>query len=214
MGISSSKKVWGLIIFLAILTVAILAIVIVNKTKKSSEVVPQGQESPLPTEAPKEQKSLKDLLLAGGGQQCSFKNERSSGVVYIGTGMMRGDITTEVSGTSLISHMVVDNKTSYVWVDGQTTGFKVNIDPNAQTPTASGQQGVDINQKVDYNCNPWSVDALQFNLPKGVTFNELPQLKSQTSTSSASQSGKLSCSVCDKLPASSQAQCKAALGCK
>lgn len=126
-----------------------------------------------PEASPTAMTTLKALLALGVAQKCTF----DQGTVYMSGGKVRGDFTT----TAGASHMISMNNTSYIWMDGQTSGFKMAFDVNAtpapggQTPTTQSQTsgGIDMNQQANYNCAAWTADATLFNLPKGVTFQDL-----------------------------------------
>lgn len=127
-----------------------------------------------PEATPTAMTTLKALLALGIAQKCTF----DQGTVYMDGGKVRGDFTTSAG----VSHMISMNNTSYIWMDGQTTGFKTTFNPNAtaapSTETATSapatpQGGVDVNQQANYNCGAWTADGSLFVLPKGVTFQDL-----------------------------------------
>lgn len=154
--------------------------------------------------------SIKDLLALGRAQQCTFSDTvtgGTDGVVYVANNKVRGDFTATVGGTATGSHMIVDGTAAYLWMDGQTTGFKTVLD-QAQPSVAAGQtQQFDANTSVDYSCKAWSVDNAVFTLPSGVTFSDPSALLPAAPGQGAN------CAACDSAPADSRAQCRAALGC-
>lgn len=133
-------------------------------------------------------KSLKDLIASGVAQKCTFSTSDTSGVsegtTYVAGGKMRGDFTSTVSGKTTKSHMIADGKTTYIWVDGEKTGFKTTFEETATAKpegtqvsegTASGG-GVDLNQKTDYKCSTWITDSSQFTPPADVKFTDFSQM--------------------------------------
>lgn len=164
-----------------------------------------------------EQKSLKDLLALGQSQQCTFSDPSgNAGTVYIANAKMRGDFNTTTDGKVVASHMIVDQPTAYVWMDGQTTGFKMSLDTVKQPQGKTGN--VDIDKKVDYTCESWSMDPTLFTLPSTVAFSDMgsfsvPSGAMEVSGTPASSSNAEQCAACNSLPAASQAQCKQALNC-
>jgi len=168
-------------------------------------------------------KSLKDLLMSGVAQKCTFSSTTESGssdgTTYIASGKVRGDFSMTTNSKTTKSHMIVDNKTSYIWTDGQTTGFKTTIpDETAATPssqttnTTVNNSTASFDQKTDYKCEAWNVDQSLFALPTGVTFKDmnalLPSMAPTTGGSTNSQ-----CSYCNNLTGDSKVQCLAALKC-
>ena len=169
--------------------------------------------------------SLKDLLTNGVAQSCTFSTAESNGTVYSSSGKVRGDFDVTTDGQTMKSHMIVMNNTSYIWTDGQTTGFKMSFDPNA-TPVAGSTTGsttpnggFDVNANNNYKCGTWIADTSMFTLPEGINFSTfaLPSVPTQTApkagTSSESTSPSSQCSYCDALTGSDKTQCLKALNC-
>lgn len=166
--------------------------------------------------------SLKDLFSSGKSQECTFTDTAGNGgTVYVQGGKMRGDFTTVSPQGSTNAHMIVDGTTSYIWMDGQPSGFKMTFDINAATEaqTTANNQNVDLDKKVDYSCKGWTVNPSLFTLPAGVTFTDFGNLTVPAPTE-AGASGTPStntkaqqCAACDSAPEAYKAQCKAALGC-
>lgn len=153
--------------------------------------------------------SLKDLISKGLAQSCTFSSGGSSGTVYVSGGKVRTDYDTTVDGKVTTSHMIVDGNTSYIWTEGQATGFKMTFEasgtPSAETTNAPAAGGFDSSANMNYKCKTWAVDASQFALPAGVQFTSF----------GGSTSGPASqCSYCDSLTGDSKTQCLTSLKCK
>ncbi|MEK7501952.1 MAG: hypothetical protein AAB609_00335 [Patescibacteria group bacterium] len=162
------------------------------------------------------QKSLKDLIESGQAQKCTFKDKSASvnveGTTYVASGKMRGDFNSAVGEKNIMMHMIVNDKTSYTWMDGQTTGYKMVFDPAKMEAPAGSQQSVDVNKVIDYNCSNWTVDSSVFTPPANVKFSEVGAMMVPSGVpTGASVQDK--CSVCDALPADSKAECRTALKC-
>jgi len=175
---------------LVIAIVAILAIgggVYVASKNKQAKVNTETEVS-VETEAntsldvnTKAKGSFRSLLALGKSTQCSFTSVRdgvtSSGTVYItASGDMRGDFTTEASGGTQTSSMILKDGYSYVWSGNQ--GAKMNVESSASAGAGAGtnaqtQQSVDLDSQVDYDCRAWSVDQSKFTLPSGVNFLDI-----------------------------------------
>ncbi len=123
--------------------------------------------------------SLKDLIALGTSQKCTFSSEGSEGTMYVAGGKSRGDFSTTAAGSTSKGHMMFDGKMSYVWMDGQTQGYKMSLDSvdgnkptNAPTNTPT-QSGVDYDKQMDYSCEKWSADNSMFVLPSNVEFLDI-----------------------------------------
>jgi hypothetical protein len=174
-----------------------------------------------------QKKSLKDLFSAGIAQQCTYTApSNTSGKVYISSGKMRGDFTAQVDAKPVATHMIVDGQTSYVWMEDQTTGFKMTFSsPSPAVPTgspSSPQGQMDVNQQVDVTCLPWVADTSFFTLPSGVDFKDFSSMmvppsgakKIVPNVTGTTDMRAQQCSACDQLSGDAAAQCKSALGCE
>lgn len=154
--------------------------------------------------------SLKDLLAANLPQKCTFPE----GTVYISGGKFRGDFSSDVSGKAVVSHMISDSKTSYIWTDGEKQGFKMTITDEAKSQAESqtevDKNGVDVNAKLDYKCSTWLPDASLFNTPAGVEFTDFSALTAPA----AAGSNSVQCAACASLTGDDKTQCLAVLNCK
>lgn len=168
---------------------------------------PQPQTSPGPQTS--SQKSIKDLLSLTKPQECSFDDSSNKGSVFVANNKMRGDFNTKAEETEIKSHIIVDNQTSYLWIDGQDTGYKMSFEKLSEDPATNQQGQMDINKQLDYNCKDWSVDLTVFNIPSDIKFTDLSVSTSPTS----SDANAISCSACDSLSGEAKTQCKTALKC-
>lgn len=190
-----------------------------NPTTSTDTTLTQNSQMNAQTDSTK---SLKDLFALGTSQECTFSDDTgNSGVVRIQSGKMSGDFTTTTPQGNMTSHMLVDGKTTYMWSDGQTTGFKMTFDVTAaaENVTTEAKNNIDLDQKLDYNCQAWGGSAASFELPSGVTFTDFSSLtipqptEAGASGTPSSGSNSSQCSACDSVPDSAKAACKEALGC-
>ena len=172
--------------------------------------------------------SLKELLASQNPQKCIFNHETdisdSSGEVVVSGGKMRGDFNSLAAGQTVKTHMIVDSGTAYVWTDTMAQGFKMSVDA-MNTSSTDTNQNLDINQRLNYSCTPWTPDASVFTLPTGITFTDMtalmnsamPQETASGSAAGGAGTGSLQaqCGMCDTITdASAKAQCRTALQCK
>ncbi len=186
--------------------------------KKSSPTNSPGNQN---SQAPK---SLKDLFTAGIAQKCTFSTGGDSsaqdGTTYIANGKLRGDFVTDIDGKSTQTHMIVVSNTSYIWMDGQNTGFKSTFNPSDYEAAESGDSGkdttagLDFNKQADYKCSAWVVDDSLFTPPVDVKFSDFSELMKPAAVTPGEPSSGTQCSVCDSLSGEDKTQCRTALSCK
>lgn len=166
---------------------------------------------------PNVMQSLRDLLTSGQTVKCTFSDTNTGGNVtgttYIASGKVRADTMMQSGSQTINSHMIVEGNTGYMWMDGQTQGFKMSLDTATQEQTGTNPQtqNFDANKKMNYNCGPWVSDSSMFSLPAGVQFiSQETMMTPKTPTTGGSSS---QCSSCDNLPEPGKSQCRAALYC-
>ena len=162
------------------------------------------------------QKSLKDLLFSNIAQKCDFKDKLDEidmqGTTYVAGGKFRSDFTSRAGETTTNGHMIYADKTSYVWTEGELTGFKMHYDPEEVEATQSSntQQSVDPNKTIDYSCSVWLPSNSTFTPPANIKFTEYTV---PVTPQTQSQENQTSCSVCDSLSGEQKTQCRTALKC-
>jgi len=173
--------------------------------------------------------TLAAILASGRPVKCtvapSADNGNMSGTFYIANGKTRGDYSVSEGAQPMSGHMIVLGDTSYSWFEGQSTGFKMTATPasgNENNPAAPSQ-GFDPNQKIGYDCSPWSADASLFALPANVKFTDMSALGAPTPTppvggaagagAGAVTGNAAQCATCNQLPAEYKVQCLTQLGC-
>lgn len=195
------------------------AFLLMNRSS-STPIVPSSTTG-TSTSPSSNETSLKDLLMGGVAQKCAvvdkINNVNISGMTYLSNGKMRGDYTSIVSGKAMMTHMIIDGQTNYTWIDGQTDGLKMMMDPKTlevkETTAPRQQQPVDVNKMIDYKCSPWTADPTLFTPPKDVQFSEFSKMMTPSGVKLPPGAGQTNCSACDNLTGDDQAQCKTALKC-
>ncbi len=161
--------------------------------------------------------SLRALALKGKPLQCEVNQGSMNGKFFVDGKNMRSDFSTSLSGKTSTGHMIVADDTSYTWMDGEKTGFKMKLSAQEQASAESGAQKkeqVDLDAKYDYKCATWSKDSSYFEVPSGVSFTDISaMMNAGAKASGATDLKAIQCAACDKVPAESQAQCKTSLGC-
>lgn len=121
--------------------------------------------------------SMKELVSLGKSLQCTFDSNtefaKTSGVVYVADGKVRGNFRVTVSSLgnqSFDAYMIADDSYTYVWSTLAKGGFKAPIQKEVQTQP--GQEGVDYNQVLTYTCTPWQTDQTLFVPPTDVIFQD------------------------------------------
>lgn len=162
----------------------------------------------------KKPSSLKDLISKGIAQTCTYSNEGGKGTFYVSGGKTRGDFETTAGSVTTKGHMIVDSGTSYIWMDGQKTGFKSTFDTSTTVEPSSNpsvSQSFDADASINYDCKPGVVDSSLFTTPKDVEFMSFDSLTKPTTGSGSGTSS--SCSYCSNLTGDDKTQCLTALKC-
>jgi hypothetical protein len=170
--------------------------------------------------------SLQELLKANTNQTCSFSDNETgnNGMMYFGSGKMRGDFTAQVEGKSVLSHMMSDGLTMYMWMDDGSTGFKTDLTKFEEAGTNSNvPNSIDLNKQIDYDCSSWSVDASMFIVPTDREFTDLTEMMEKSAemmkgvtiaVEQNSESDKSSqCAACNSLSGEAKTQCLQVLSC-
>ena len=165
-------------------------------------------------------KSLRDFASLGSNKECTFSDldSENKGTMYIGNGEVRGDFESNIDGKIVISHMIQDEYGMFIWTDGEKQGFKVSLESINDAVEKVDTTGFDLNKEVDYSCKPWSVVQGVFDAPRDVEFQDFSKMmkgigEKMQVESTPGATGSSSCSMCDNLPAESQASCRTALKC-
>lgn len=132
------------------------------------------------TPAPGMKTSLGGIFDEQGNYQCDYEQitqeSRSSNVIYVSNGKMRGEFRTSAGLNSTATILVYDGSYLYVWTEGKSTGVRTQPKTIADLPAlipedvSSGRiLGSGINN-VSWNCHAWSKDDSKLVKPSYVTF--------------------------------------------
>jgi hypothetical protein len=219
-----NKKIAWIIVGLVV-----IAGVIFLLTRKADTVSQVSENNRNEVKNSSEQKSLKELA-AGKPQECSVSYNtngvNTTGKFYMAEGKMRGDYDSIVNGKIITSHFIMDGEYMTSWSSESEMGFKMKVTEQAGAEAGQNQdaqtQKVDINQKMDYECNDWSADSSKFSAPSSIKFTDYGQIMGGMQGGAAA-SGSMGanadmkaqqCAACEGLSGDSKTQCKAALSCK
>lgn len=167
--------------------------------------------------------SLTALLALNKNLVCTFNHEdesgRQSGTVYIAGAKMNGEFTiTDNEGTSN-AFMVRDDEYQYLWGDEFEQGIKFQIAAMAnfeQSETGQSQEGVDMDENYDVDCDSWRADNSKFVPPSDVEFVDFTaqaQAAAEMMQSLPAEGmPQIDASICDQVPAgTAREQCVASL---
>lgn len=164
--------------------------------------------------------TITDLLQRGEDLTCTFTRTDESGNAIAGTvyvasqgKQLRGDFAlSQTDGTTMNGHVVRDGEANYFWSDQIAQGTKMTISEEvAVTPSPNSQQAM-LDESIEYNCQPWAVDADMFTLPPDKEFVDISQQVQQINAATQG-AGQAQCAACDQLQGTAQDQCRQALGC-
>jgi len=167
--------------------------------------------------------SFKELMGKNDSVKCVIKsttdNSVDDGVYYIdgNTQKMRADIKTQVEEEgkkiTINSSVIYDKNTMYSWGDNLPQGIKFTIDPNQANPDTPNLSGtpevegevVDLDEKVNLDCQKWTVDNNIFTPPANVTFVDMAEKMKEVEQFTKNM-GTDMCKMCANLP--DKAECE------
>jgi hypothetical protein len=101
---------------------------------------------------------------------------RSTNVIYIANGRLRGEFRTTSATSTVLSMMVYDGNNLYVWNEGQSAG-KVSVPKTIKDlpgvipeDITSGRILGNSQINVSWDCHAWSTDPAKLVKPSYVTF--------------------------------------------
>jgi hypothetical protein len=148
-----------------------------NNSVKTSQTT--ANNTLKPTQTPKTEKSLLDLIKMGQNLRCTFTSEvgngSSQGTVYVSGQNVRADFTIKTSdGKDMQSSMIKKGDTTYIWgLTFEGKGIKMTIALDKVAENKQANQYIDPNQKVNYSCVPWNVDSTLFTTPSNIQFTDM-----------------------------------------
>lgn len=163
--------------------------------------------------------SIVDLIKGGSNVMCNFNTTddengyTNTGTIYISSGNMRGDFVTTKEGKATNMSMIRNGNDNYIWGDEMETGIKMTISTEDLTEeTNENSKYVDLNQKLDYKCNPWGVDQSKFTPPSNIKFTDLSKMMEETTKMIDDKDGEIDSSICDSIEdANAKTACKNAM---
>jgi predicted small secreted protein len=172
------KKYFPVILLLAAFTLSACG---TPKTDTGTDVNNEKIES---------KKSLKELLVMGGSQKCTFE-VNNNGEVMKGEVIVDGKKfkqTTEISNGEGIMNVyaVSDGVYYYSWSDAMKgNGTKMNIEDieknnenldDQEDTNDTPQQGVAFDNKVDYKCSPSTLTEKDLAIPDDIKFVDYTEM--------------------------------------
>lgn len=198
------------------LLIAVVAVVLIAaggfyflNSKSPSKTSPQGAKEQVKEQT---QGTILGLLGLNKNVKCdiTYPEGSGSGVMYFSSDKkFSGEFTIKSEGKELKGYVLSDGTYSYSWSNALNQGVKVKLDEAQKALGSDQNKGVDMNQKVNYSCSPWTVDSSKFSLPKGVTFLDMSQL---LPSKAAGQTMPQGSSPCDQISdPTAKAACVSAL---
>ncbi len=102
--------------------------------------------------------------------------QTTKGLVYVYNGNISGSFETDAMGMNITSSLIVRDGYSYTWSNMSPVGYKVAVVESTETNTSqeiSGTYSWNAEQIGDYECELWEIDMTKFDLPQGISFQEI-----------------------------------------
>ncbi len=177
---------------IGIIVIIVTSYLLFDMSRDTSDAIPQVGGSGMPT-------SLSQLLASTDTQRCTFTSPSEAGMskgeFFIAHGSMRGNFEAEMNSASGLrvvkSYMVIDRGYTYVWADAASMGAKISVEAMHKAEERGGSEGgpIGLNQKVNYQCAPWSPDDAFFATPKNITFMDMTSMSQEPAPTSAGGTG-------------------------
>jgi hypothetical protein len=140
-------------------------------TPASSDVKATDTKASAPAATPS---TFKSIFTQSGNHQCTYEqlspSSRSSSVIYIADGKMRGEFRTLAPSASA-NIMIYANGYLYSWREGATVAKRSSIKSIAELPqiiptdlTSGAVYGVS-DENVSWDCHDWLKDTEMFVVP-------------------------------------------------
>ncbi len=171
--------------------------------------------------------SLSELLTSGKTQSCSYDyndeiSGKMSGKVFLSGGKMRSDYRiTDKEGTETTGSIINDGTNLYIWSSARPEGLKMAVSEDMKKDMANSQgdaaKYVDMNKKINYHCDSWTMSSSFFSPPSDVQFMDYAeQMKTMQQQTQAGNGNMKSaqCSACERLENEQQInECKTIFKC-
>jgi hypothetical protein len=228
----------GLLLILAVAAIVIIVAgaFFFKKPQTTSQTNQPSDSSMVATDNSSDNKfsgTFLELLALGQNYSCTYRTTDStgsqmSGMAYVaGAGKkINGQFTlTQADGTTMDSNFISDGEYNYIWTSAQKQGIRIKVGANDNSLFGSDSDsekstGISDQDKVDFDCKPWTVDNSMFIPPADMEYVDLSEMMQMQPTSAAMQEGGESdtatpdCSVCNQIPEGpSKTQCLQSLGC-
>jgi hypothetical protein len=125
-------------------------------------------------------KTFKSIFTQTGNYECTYElvdtNSRSSSVIYISGGKMRGEFRSNTNGVISADLMIYSGGYLYSWREGASVGKKSTINSLSDLPSiiphnlTSGAIFGTNTDNVSWDCHPWNTDSKLLLIPSYVKF--------------------------------------------
>jgi type II secretory pathway pseudopilin PulG len=204
------------IIIVAVVVVVLLAVgagfmMLSSKAKPQAQTQTQANNTQTAQSQTVKRNAVKGTILSliGSGQTVTctvtLPDNKGAGTFYVASSKkFAGDITSKgTDGKDIETHMISDGTYVYIWSAAMPMGIKMNLSAaRSAANNAQTSQTINMNQNVDMQCGPWSIDDSKFTIPSNVKFSDfsnlLPQGQAAPKTV-APQTGAGGTSPCDQI---------------
>ena len=166
--------------------------------------------------------SLANILGGGGNKKCTFSEAgttggSTNGTIFVSGTNVHGDFTiTTSSGKTETDHIIRIGDQNYIWGDSFPSGIKMTMSLQQFANNQQTSQTFNTNQKANFNCGGWSVDASMFTPPASVHFMDLGNISASPSTGGTqptSNPNSSACAACSTLTGAAKTACMSSLHC-
>lgn len=127
--------------------------------------------------------TLKELLSRGEKLRCEFSSENTetkmNGTAYTDGERLHQEVFVDQGDSADIkTNLIKKDDQIYLWNSMEPgQGMKINLNETEKTTGSNeGNVNSDLNQPLDYKCEPWQVNEEKFQIPADIDFKDINTL--------------------------------------
>jgi len=140
---------------------------------------------PVKTAEPENNISINELITAGKPVMCTAsltEGPIGSGqdlTIFVANSRVRSVSNIKTADKNFSPNIIITGGYQYIWPvpDSADRGEKINIAAIAKEAPAVAEfmKGFGMDEKIDYDCSPWTIDEQKFSLPEGIVFEDVTE---------------------------------------
>ena len=150
----------------------------------AADVMPADRDEVESEDMPSGMGSMRDLMMRGESMECSFTFTDADGASGEGTSFFDGervrmDTMVQFDGQTYNASNIIRSNEMYAWGTMPQGEFAIVMpleDGMEDEEFMDEEAPVGVDEEVDYDCQPWSVDNSVFTPPQDVEFMDMSEM--------------------------------------